>query len=246
MRITSHEGADAGSRPFEGIRRIFFDSGMVLLRPASGDWFYPAAHKAYCEKRSLPEGGLRQSLNFRLAYAELSRQRTIKTVEEEYEAFLRFYARLFRKVDGKDRPDLVEACARAKAFDDGAYECYEDVAPSLERLRVRYDMGIISDAWPSLSRVYSAKGLRRYFEPFIISSMYGCTKEGHDLFRFALANAAEPPRDILFVDDSPGNCRRAMDLGMRAIVMSRDGRYRGGRGLPAVSGMAELEAALGL
>jgi len=229
-----------------GIRRIFFDSGLVLVYPRSGDWFLPLVHKAYCEKRGLPEKSLRQSLNFRLAYADLVKARFVRTEDEEYAAFLRFYATLFRGVDGKDRPDLVEACAQAIVRDYGKYAFYEDVAPSLERLRLRYDMGIITDAWPSIFNVYRSNGMSKYFEPFIVSSLYGCTKEGRDLFRFALANVAEHPEEIIFVDDSPGNCRRAMRLGMKAMVLSRDGRFRGSRSLPGVSSMAELEGALGL
>jgi haloacid dehalogenase superfamily, subfamily IA, variant 3 with third motif having DD or ED len=231
---------------YETIRRIFFDSGMVLVYPRSGEWFYPLAHRDYCERRGLPEKGFRQNLNFRVAYAELARRKLIATEAEELEAFRCFYATLFRGVDGKDRPDLVESCARASVLDRDKYAFYDDVAPALERLRSRFDLGIISDAWPSLLSVYGAAGMRRHFEPFIISSMYGCTKEGRDLFRFALANVAEHPEEILFVDDSPDNCRRARDLGMQALVMSRNGRYKGRRGLAGVSGMAGLAEVLGL
>jgi putative hydrolase of the HAD superfamily len=230
---------------YECVRRIFFDSGMVLVYPRSGEWFYPLVHKAYCEKRGLPEKGFRQSLNFRVAYAQLAREKLIKTEDEELAAFLRFYSTLFHGVDGKDRPDLIESCAQATIKDHGKYAFYDDVAPSLERLRTKYDMGVISDAWPSLISVYRANGMRKYFEPFIVSSMYGCTKEGSDLFRFALANVAEHPEEILFVDDSPDNCKRARNLGMQAMVLSRNGQYKGRRGLPHVSTMTELEQALG-
>jgi len=58
---------------FENVRRIFFDSGMVLVYPRSGDWFYPGAHKEYCEKHGLPEKSFSQNLNFPKAYARLAK-----------------------------------------------------------------------------------------------------------------------------------------------------------------------------
>lgn len=231
---------------FGDVRRIFFDSGMVLCRPLSGEWFYPLVHKAYCEKRGLPEKSFRQALNFRLAYAELSGEKFIGTEEEELEAFRRFYARLFRGVDGKDRPELVEACAVAAVSDYGKYVFYDDVAASIKKLSYKYDLGIISDAWPSLEGVYRKNDLYKYFKPFIISSKYGCTKAGPDLFRFALANVAEHPEHILFVDDSPGNCRRAASLGMQVAVLNRSRYRKPKRGMLQLSDMAELERALGL
>lgn len=230
---------------FEGIRRIFFDSGMVLVHPRSGEWFYPEVHREYCAFRGLPEKTFRQNLNFRLAYAELDRDHFIRTREEEYACFLRFYRTLFRGVDGKEAPGLAEACAKAVVHDRAKYAFYDDVEAAVRRLSARYDLGIISDAWPSMRGVYEARGMDSYFKPFIISSEYGCTKEGLDLFRFALANVAERPEDILFVDDSPGNCRRARELGMKAIVLNRNKHHRAAFGMLHVPNMPELEAALG-
>ena len=80
---------------FENVRRIFFDSGMVLVYPKSGDWFYPNAYKAYCEKHSLPEKSFSQNFNFSKAYAQLTKMGSIKSEEEELRAFsnfIRFYS----------------------------------------------------------------------------------------------------------------------------------------------------------
>jgi haloacid dehalogenase superfamily, subfamily IA, variant 3 with third motif having DD or ED len=229
---------------FGDVRRIFFDSGMVLLHPRSGDWFYPAIYREYCARRGLPEKSLRQSANFRVAYVQLARERLIETEDAEYEAFLRFYATLFHKVDGKDRRELVESCAAAAVRDYDKYEFYDDVPASIKRLTLKYDLGIISDAWPSLEGVYRKNDMRKYFEPFIISSRYGCTKEGPDLFRFALANVADHPEHILFVDDSTGNCRRAARAGMQVVVLNRSRYRKARRGMPQVADMPALEAVL--
>jgi putative hydrolase of the HAD superfamily len=226
-------------------RRLFFDSGMVLVRPESGDWFYPVAYREYCARKGLPEKSVRQSLNFPRAYARLSARRIIRTVDEEYAAFLEFYSILFGGVKGKDDADLAEICAEATAYDPGKYRFYDDVADAIPRLKVFYDLGIISDAWPSLLGVYRAANMLRHFEPFIISSNYGCTKRSGDLFKFALANVAEHAEECLFIDDSPDNCRMATRLGMRAVILNRNKHYRGAYGIPKVGSMAELESLLG-
>jgi putative hydrolase of the HAD superfamily len=231
---------------FNDIRRILFDSGMVLCRPRSGEWFFPDTYKEFCAKRGLPEKSFSLSINFRKAYAQLSREGTLASEDAELEAFTRFYETLFHKVDGKDRRELVESCAWAAVKDYSKYVFYDDVEDSIERLTRRYDLGIISDAWPSLLGVYRAKDMLKYFKPFIISSMYGCTKEGLDLFKFALANVAEHAENILFVDDSVGNCRRAARLGMQVAQLNRSGSRKPRRGLFQVSDMAGLERALSL
>jgi putative hydrolase of the HAD superfamily len=231
---------------FDEVRRVFFDSGMVLVYPRSGEWFFTTVHKEYCERRGLPEKTFLQSLNFRAAYGRLGRERTIRTEDEEYAAFTSFYETLFRGVPGKDNRELIEACAYAAVRDYDKYCFYDDVAPSIGRLGYKYELGIISDAWPSLMSVYRKNDMYRHFSPFIISSMYGCTKEGYDLFRFALANVAQRAEHILFVDDSHENCKRARALGMQVLVLNRSKYKKASRGMPQVSDMGELLKTLGL
>lgn len=228
------------------MKRIFFGSGMVLVYPRSGEWLYPALYYEYCEERSLPAKSLRQQLNYRVALSALSSRETIEDEGEEYEAFLEFYSILFRGVAGKDDPALAKLCADSMVYDPSKYAFYGDVGESLARLNCKYELGIISDAWPSLKGVYRAGGVAKYFDPFIISSMYGCSLRGYDLFRFALANAAQRPEECLFVDGSYGNCARARKLGMQVLVLNRSGRHRQRGDTQEVSTMGELESALGL
>jgi len=230
---------------FENVRRIFFDSGMVLVYPRSGDWFYPGAHKEYCEKHGLPEKSFSQNLNFPKAYARLAKVGKIENEDEELRAFSEFYRALFHKVKGKDNQGLIDLCAWASVKDYGKYAFYEDVEESIRRLKFKYDLGIISDAWPSLLSVYRNKKMLSHFKPFIISSMYGCTKSGYDLFRFALANVAEHAEECLFIDDSYGNCKRAIKLGMQVLVLNRSRHVKARGAIPLVRNMDELETLLG-
>jgi putative hydrolase of the HAD superfamily len=231
---------------FDNVRRIFFDSGMVLCYPKSGEWFYPLKYKEYCKEKRLPEKSFRQNINYQKACYHLGNIKTIKSEDEEYEVFREFYKILFHTIKGKDNRELIELCANACVFDYEKYEFYDDVKESIKRLKYKYDLGIISDAWPSLFNVYRHNDMYKHFEPFIISSMYGCTKQEYDLFRFGLANVAEHPEDILFVDDSYENCMRAAKLGMNVIVLNRNKYYRSRKNILHVSNMEELEKVVGI
>jgi len=224
------------------VRRIFFDSGMVLVYPVSGDWFAPAVLVDRCAERGVALGSMRARMNLRRAQAYLDDNHSIQTEDEEYGQFVEYYRILFDGLDGLGSSDLVRECARAKVRDYDAYRFYPDVGESIARLGRAYRLGIISDAWPSIFGVYRKSGLLGSFDPFVVSSVHGVTKERKTLFDIALAGIDEEPGECLFVDDSVVNCRIAMRKGMRAVAMCRGGAPMRKWGIPAVRDMAELEA----
>jgi putative hydrolase of the HAD superfamily len=231
---------------FEDIKRIFFDSGMVLIYPKSGEWFFPIQYKEYCKMKSLPEKSVYQYLNFRIAYNQLSSIKYIKDEDQEFEAFSRFYKNVFKNIKGKDNSELIELCTFASVKDYAKYSFYDDVEESIKKLNCKYELGIISDAWPSLKSAYRKNRMEKYFEPFIISSMYGCTKQGYDLFKFALANVAQKPEECLFIDDSHDNCKRAKRMGMQVLVLNRNKYHKQKKDIWHVNNMKEVENLLGI
>jgi putative hydrolase of the HAD superfamily len=223
------------------VKQIFFDSGKVLVYPASGHWFYTAPYAVWCAERGLPQRDGRQDRNFRRAYRFLASRPLVADEAVEWDLFAEFYRLVFRGVAGKDGAELVRLCADSKVKDPGRYLFYPDVRAAVERLGARYRLGIISDAWPSLAGVYAAAGLADRFDPFIVSARYGCTKEGDKLFRIALAASGREAGECVFIDDADRNCRRARRLGFRAIRLDRDGNGRGDRRIPAVRDLAAVE-----
>jgi hypothetical protein len=73
---------------------------------------------------------------------------TIKNENEEYSAFLEFYSILFNNINGKNNLELTELCAFASVKDYTKYSFYDDVEESIKKLNCKYEIGIISDAWP--------------------------------------------------------------------------------------------------
>jgi len=211
------------------VKRIFFDSGMILVYPKSGHWFYPQVYKDYCKSNNLPESTFLQKVNYRKAYKYLDSVKTVRTLHDEEFLYQNFYKHLFHGIHGKDNKELIDMCTNAKVYDKEKYAFYDDVENTIATLYDKYKLGIISDAWPSLLSVYENKKMDRYFTPFIISSMNGCTKESHELFNIALSQISETPEECLFVDDSYGNCKRATEVGMNAVILNRN-KYERDRG----------------
>jgi len=224
------------------IRRIFFDSGKVLVYPVSGDWLVPTL---LADRQSeLGFGSLRLGLNRMRAGAFLDHNHLVLTEDAEYEQFLEYYRILFDGIPALESGGLAGRCARAKVSDYSTVRFYSDVAGAMARLRMEYLLGIISDAWPSIFSMYRTNGFHEAFDPFIVSSMHGATKAQRTLFDVALSSIEEDPAECLFVDDSVANCRIAVEKGMTAVVMCRGGAPMKKWGLPAVRDLAGLERLL--
>lgn len=212
-----------------------------MVYPKSGYWFYTEAYYSFCRENDLEKDPPQQVANLRKAYDFLTQNPLVKDLEEEYAVFHEFYQILFSGVEGKENESFIEICSKSKVLDFAKYAFYSDVADTIKALSKRFALGIISDAWPSIFRVYQDANMRQYFDPFIVSSMYGQTKAGSALFKIALSTIAEPASECLFVDDSIGNCLRAKDLGMQVIVLNREAEMTGDAGIAWVRSMKELE-----
>ena len=213
---------------------------MVLVYPKSGQWFFPNCYFEYCKENGLQPNEPSLNENYQIAYENLSSKKLITNEEQEERAFREFYELLFQGIDGKDNNDLIEKCTKGKVKDYTKYSFYDDVKLEIPRLANRYRLGIISDAWPSLLNVYKQKEMLDYFDPFVISSIKGFTKETEKLFLIALSEIDEEPEECLFVDDSYGNCVRAQDVGMKSIMLNRN-KYQADKGnIKAISTLVEL------
>jgi putative hydrolase of the HAD superfamily len=225
---------------YDNIKRIFFDSGMVLNHPKSGHWFFTNTYIDLCKANKINSRSIIQRFSFSLAKKYLFRQVTVKDIETEYSVFLNFYKMLFRFTKIRNNDSIIRACAYSKVFDTGNYVFYDDVLPSVQRLSRKYEIGIISNAWPSLVNVYSQTNLLGYFKPFIISSVYGCTKDSNALFEIAFSQIREKPEECVFIDDYLPNCERAAALGMKPIHMDR-AKPQGNTGTGSVGDLKDLE-----
>ncbi len=227
------------------VKRVFFDSGMVLVHPRSGHWFATEAFKAACAALGAPWEEVLAGPTAEVAQVYLDENHLIRTEDEELALFSDYYRILLAPFAPGDLEAVVDTCARAKVKDYAKYAFYPDVGEAVPRLAARFSLGIISDAWPSVLSVYEAAGLRRWFDPFVVSSIHGSVKAEGTLFEIALSGIAEAPEECLFVDDSPKNCELAAYYGLNPVLFLR-GSPAPNRSsqFPQARTLAELEALL--
>ena len=177
-----------------------------------------------------------------LGMEELDRLHTqpIWTLAEETDHFAAFYRILLDSLGVADA-ELAHELARVRV-NDQASEPYPEVPQVLERLhKSGLEMGVLSEAWPSLEQNYRRLGLRDYFRAFIISANHGILKDDPKLFSVAESRMETPAENILFLDDWPPYVQVAIDCGFRAAVVARNPDTIRTEGLTYVTDLYEVE-----
>lgn len=208
------------------IKAILFDSGKVLNYPTTGHWFigphfYDIVGKDVFEKIS----GNRVRRAFESASRYIDSIAHIQDKHEELARFTEFYSIFSRHL-----PELKldDSCIKLLAEDlvssPEKYTFYSDVYSVIPALSEKYKLGIVSDAWPSLTEVYENAGLKEYFSTIIISSVLGTQKPDRRMYETALENLGIGPQEAIFIDDSAKNCEGAKKIGIKPYLLYRNAR----------------------
>ena len=92
-----------------------------------------------------------------------------------------------------------------------------DLLAYIDRLRLRYRVGLLSNATDSARRYFTASGIAGHFDAITISGEEGVMKPDERIYRIALARLGVQPAEALFVDDFGENVIAARALGMAAV-----------------------------
>ena len=215
----------------EGEQQISIDS-MVLS---------PMGCSVYM---TLPEE--RRAQGRKAAYDTFRPRHKMATLEEEYQQNLDYYgeiARLFPEL-GATAQD-VETAALEKVYQARhTYQLFEDSIPTLEALRGKYKLGVISDTWPSIVPVLEEFGLPGYFDTLTYSFEVGCFKPDPRMFADALGKMGLPPEQCVFIDDTAQNLVGAQKLGIQPVQIRKkpgaDPCPEGMLSIDKISGILEL------
>ena len=206
------------------VRGILFDAGDTLTAPKSGHWFISPGFADITRRYGLliPQDD-RLFSAFAPGLEYLDYHHSIMTEDEELAQFGEFYRIILQSYFGTAADStLVGELARDMVCNDDKYEFYEDVEEVLGELSSRgYVLGVVSNTWPSLERVFRHRGLYDFFRAFIISSRVGCYKPEPRIFHVAIDAMGMSPDTLLFVDDFEGNVCGGEKLGMRGVVIDR-------------------------
>lgn len=229
------------------VKGIFFDLGWTLVYPPSGDWeFTQPAQKLFNWEvyQSLPKE--RTAAVRKEANDYLEAHHHISTLEEEYDRMLQYFTIVAQKLPelGATRQD-IEATALEKVYQSQhTYNLMEDAIPTLEALKGRYKLGIISDTWPSIVPVLERFGILPYFDAITYSFQLGCFKPNPRMFQDALSKIGLPAQECVFIDDVARNLEGAAKVGIQPVQIrvkpDADPCPQGMASIGKISGILEL------
>lgn len=204
------------------IKAILFDSGRTLNVPRTGHWFITPNFFNIINDTSFQytEDQLSEAMN--KACDHISKILLVKTEEDEFAMFKEFYEVVLKEIKYTSiNEEIINSLASDNVYNDDKFYFFDDVEPGLQRLKDKYILGVVSDTWPSLERVFINKSLRKYFSTFVMSSIYGSYKAEKVLFKIAIEEIGVKPEEVIFIDDSESNLIAAEDFGMIPILIDR-------------------------
>ena len=206
------------------IKAVLLDSGRVLNRSATGNWFIPPRFFEYVNKQKW-DGLNEQQISsaFYAATKYIVGESLIQTKDEELLHFRKFY-----QIFASELPELgltneqIDLLASDLVNNPKKYVFYEDALRAIPRLQQRYRLAVVSDAWPSLVDVFKENGVDDCFDAFVISSLVGAAKPDAKMYLTALEKLNVSPEEAVFVDDNPANCIGALNVGVHAVLLCRN------------------------
>lgn len=197
------------------IKIIFFDVGSVLLRRKE-DFDLKAAGYLGIDpliyKKRLIE--IIESETCRKKYREISNL----AEERLFQAWIN--KKIFEDFNLKFSDKKVAYLSEIRLNRSWNYQLIEDVFETLDYLKKKYRLGIISNAPPS-RRHFELKDfdLEKYFDPIILSGEVQSSKPEEKIFKIALDLAKVKASDSAFIDNKPENLQTAQKLGFSQCVL---------------------------
>ncbi len=226
-RITGREGLlirhseeESSMKKITGIRAISFDADGTLW-----DFEKVMRHSLHCVLKELeridPEAAHLLDIDNMIEVRErVAEEWKDKTVNLEGLLFNRRQA--FREtLKDIGRPDDTLASHLNEVYLQHRFkdiELFKDVLPTLNALRSRYTLGLLSNGNSYPERC----GLKGIFQFAVLSQDYGVAKPDSRLFQIALEKARCSKQEFLHVGDSLENdIIGAMNAGIRCVWLNR-------------------------
>jgi HAD superfamily hydrolase (TIGR01549 family) len=222
------------------LRAVLFDVDFTLSRP--GPELGPEAYRRVGEAHGLT---LDPALYENARLAALARLQAHPELEHDEEIWIAFTEDIVRGMGGDAgtaRACAVDMVRRWEVHDH--FDLYDDALPVIAELRRRgLRLGLISNGQRDLAAFALHHDLD--VDVAVGSMSHGRTKPHASIFEAALLALEVEPDEAVMVGDSPADdIQGARALGIRAILIDRDGVYPNER--DRIGGLGELTAALGL
>jgi putative hydrolase of the HAD superfamily len=242
LRESSSTGVEAilSAVPESRLEAVLFDVDFTLVRP--GPDLGPEGYVRLGAQYGLRLDGSRYDEARLAAFAELKRH---PELEHDDEIWIAFTERIIRGMGGDAEGAYACAAEMVAAWEQhDNFELYDDALPVLDELRgLGLKLGLVSNTSRDLEAFVVHHRLE--VDVAIGSRSFGKTKPDPTIFRAALKRlAVEPVAAVMVGDSVEDDIEGALALGMRAILLDREGRYPELE--PRITGLADLTAVLGL
>lgn len=224
---------------------VFFDAGETLIHP------HPSFAELFgdvCSRRGIavdPEDV--RAVQERLAphLVDLAEDTGITQPSldpEDSRVFWGFLYRRFLEELDVDEPRLIDDLY-ATFSASTSYKVFDDVLPVLSELeQTGFRLGLISNFEGWLQNVLVEQELGDSFEVSVISGLEGVEKPDLRIYELAIERArVEPQRAVHIGDSMAMDVRPATEVGMKAVLLDRLGRYPDA-GCPTISSLKDLPA----
>ena len=217
------------------IKNIVFDNGGVLSVPRTGHWFITPNFFNIVENKI----DIESLKNAMKKYQNVLTMES-KTELEEYELFSKFYYKVLEEVGYENlNKDLANKLAEDCVYNNEKYTFFDDVNRTLDILKQKYKLYIISDAWPSSIRLFNDLNLSSFFKDICISSMETTIKL-EKLFEVFLKNNLDvKPEQTIFIDDRMDILEKANSLGFNVLLMDRENEKKESK-YKVINGLSEI------
>jgi putative hydrolase of the HAD superfamily len=222
------------------LRAVLFDVDFTLAKP--GPDLGPEGYRRMGKRYGLDLDPARYPEARTAALASLERHPELRHDEELWFAFTE---RIVRGMggDAEGARDLAVEMTRAWERSEN-FDLYDDVFPVLAELRAHgLKLGLVSNGGREISHFVAHHGLD--VDCAVASRAHGWIKPHESIFLAALELLAVAPADAAMVGDSvEDDVAGAAALGMRAILIDREGRLA--EGVERLPDLWGLSSALGL
>ena len=199
---------------------VLFDVDFTLAKP--GPDLGPEGYARLGSRHGLTLDPGRYDDARRAALVDLERH---PELDHDEEIWIRFTQRIIEGMGGAG-DTYAAACEMEGAWAHAHhFELYEDAVPTLDALRDRgLKLGLLSNSARDLDEFVGHHGLS--VDAVLTSRAHGKTKPHETIFRRMLELLDVAPPDAVMVGDTiEDDVEGATAIGMRAVLVDREGRY---------------------
>lgn len=210
------------------INTVFFDFGGTLFHEKRK---VPENETLMSGHEALKEKGLQIPFPvFRDIFQEPYRKRDQDLARDGLEVSIREFSReIMPKLGLEPTDEIVDSYIWGRFQPHSVNdEMYDDILPTLKKLKPDNKIGLISNAQPHGILWYLDKtGIVTYFDEIIISGAVGLQKPNPLIFELAAESIGSKPEECMMVGDSPyADARGSEAVGMTGVVIDRTGRMK--------------------